>query len=101
VSALADTPDVVAALPEGLLLNGVWVPASGGATLPVENPATGETLAHVADGTPQDAMAMLDAAVAAQPAWAATPPRERAELLRAAFEAVRDRREQLATLISL
>jgi succinate-semialdehyde dehydrogenase / glutarate-semialdehyde dehydrogenase len=101
VSALAQGRDVLSGLPEGLLLNGEWVAGADGGRIPVENPATGEVLAHIADGTPADALRLLDAAAEAQPGWAATPARERGELLRAAFEAVRDRREELATLISL
>ena len=60
--------------------------------VPVEDPSTGETIAEVADATVEDAIAALDAAVAAQAAWAATPPRERAEILRRAYEAARSSR---------
>ncbi len=55
----------------------------------------------MADDTPQDAADALDAAEAAQRPWARVPDRDRAELLRAAFEAVRDAREDFATLIAL
>ena len=60
----------------------------GGATLDVEDPSTGETIAAVADATPEDAKAALDAACAVQDEWAAHPPRERGEILRRAFEAL-------------
>ncbi len=70
-------------------------------TLPVENPATGEELARVADAGPDTAMACLDAAVEAAEGWAATDPRERSELLRASFEAIMDRADEFATTMTL
>ena len=45
---------------------------TGGATFDVVDPATGEELCTVADATPADGMAALDAAAAAQPSFAAT-----------------------------
>ncbi len=57
----------------------------------VEDPATGNVLTEVPDGDAADALAALDAAHAAQPAWAATPPRERGEILRRAFESLTSR----------
>jgi succinate-semialdehyde dehydrogenase/glutarate-semialdehyde dehydrogenase len=54
-------------------------------------PATGEVLCEVADGTPEDGMAALDAAVAAQAEWAAHPPRERGEILRRGLRGLNDR----------
>ena len=53
-----------------LLIGGEWRDASGGETFAVEDPSTGETLCEVADATPDDARAALDAAVAAQAEWA-------------------------------
>ena len=55
----------------------------------------------MADATPSDGMAALDAAVAAQAEWAAHPPRERGEILRRAFEALNDRADELALLMTL
>ena len=55
----------------------------------------------MADATPEDGMAALDAAVAAQADWAAHPPRERGEILRRAFEALNDRADELALLMTL
>ncbi len=92
---------VVAAVPKGLFVGGTWRDATGGRTLPVEDPSTGETLCEVADATPQDAMACLDAAVAAQAEWAAVAPRERGEILRRAYEAVVARADELALLMTL
>jgi succinate-semialdehyde dehydrogenase / glutarate-semialdehyde dehydrogenase len=92
---------VVEAVPKGLYIGGEWRDASGGATLAVEDPATGETLCEVADATPEDARAALDAACAAQAEWAAHPPRERGEILRRAFEEMTARADELALLMTL
>jgi succinate-semialdehyde dehydrogenase/glutarate-semialdehyde dehydrogenase len=93
--------DVVAKVPKGLFIGGEWRDATGGATLAVEDPSTGEPLCEVADATPEDAMAALDAACAVQADWAATPPRERGEILRRAYEAIVGRADELALLMTL
>ncbi len=67
----------------------------------MEDPATGEVIAEVADGGAGDARAALDAAVEAQPAWAATAPRERGEILRRAYQSLIERRQELALLMTL
>jgi succinate-semialdehyde dehydrogenase / glutarate-semialdehyde dehydrogenase len=69
--------------------------------LAVEDPATGETLCEVADATPDDAQAAIDAACDAQAEWAASAPIERSEILYRAFEALNDRADELATLMTL
>jgi succinate-semialdehyde dehydrogenase / glutarate-semialdehyde dehydrogenase len=92
---------VVDAVDPRLYVGGHWRAATGGRTLPVEDPATGETLSEVADATVEDARAALDAAVAAGPDWARTPPRERGELLRRAYEVITERSDDLALLMTL
>jgi succinate-semialdehyde dehydrogenase/glutarate-semialdehyde dehydrogenase len=92
---------VVEAAPNQLFIGGEWRDASGGDTLGVEDPSTGETLVDVADATPDDAVAALDAAVAAQEEWGAHPPRERGEILRRAFERMTERADELALLMTL
>jgi succinate-semialdehyde dehydrogenase/glutarate-semialdehyde dehydrogenase len=92
---------VVGAVPQGLFIAGQWRAASGGRTVPVDDPATQEVIAQVADATVDDGRAALDAAVAAAPAWAATAPRERGEILRRAFELITARSEDLALLMTL
>jgi succinate-semialdehyde dehydrogenase/glutarate-semialdehyde dehydrogenase len=84
-----------------LLIGGEWREAGGGGTFAVEDPSTGEELTQVADATPEDGMAALGAAVAAQAEWAAHPPRERGEILRRAFEVINDRADELALLMTL
>ncbi len=84
-----------------LFIGGEWREASGGATLDVEDPSTGETIASVADATPEDASAALDAACAVQAEWAAHPPRERGEILRSAYEAITAKADELALVMTL
>jgi len=92
---------LLAQVPTGLLIGGGWRPATGDRVLEVEDPATGAGIAQVADATEDDARAALDAAVAAQPAWAATPPRERGEILRRAFDLIITRADDLALLMTV
>jgi succinate-semialdehyde dehydrogenase / glutarate-semialdehyde dehydrogenase len=88
-------------VPTGLWIGGRSVDAEKGATFAVHDPATGEPITHVADATPADAITALDAAAAAQPDWAATPARKRSEILRAVFEAITERADEIALLMSL
>jgi succinate-semialdehyde dehydrogenase/glutarate-semialdehyde dehydrogenase len=92
---------VVEAAPNQLFIGGEWRDAGGGDTLAVEDPSTGETLVEVADATTDDAVAALDAAVAVQGEWATHPPRERGEILRRVFEAMTERVDDLALLMTL
>jgi succinate-semialdehyde dehydrogenase/glutarate-semialdehyde dehydrogenase len=84
-----------------LFIGGEWRDASGGATLDVEDPSTGESIASVADATPDDAKAALDACCAVQGEWAAHPPRERGEILRRAYELMTERADDLAMVMTL
>jgi len=93
--------DVLNAVPKGLLIGGAWREASGGGVLAVEDPATGEVIAEVADGTPEDALAALSAAADAQEAWARSAPRERGEILRRVYELMVSRIDELALLMTL
>ncbi len=88
-------------VPKGLFIDGAWRDASDGATLPVDDPATGKILAHVASATVADGKAALDAAVAAQRDWARTAPRDRGEILRRAYEAIIARTDDFALLMTL
>ena len=76
---------VIDAVPKQLSIGGEWRDGSRGGTIDVEDPATGETLCAVADGTPEDAEAALAAADGTQAEWAATPPNERSRILQDAF----------------
>ncbi|SEF15406.1 NAD-dependent succinate-semialdehyde dehydrogenase [Jiangella alba] len=92
---------VVSGVPTDLLIGGQWRAASSGERFPVEDPSTGEVVTTVADATVDDGLAALAAAAEAQASWAATPPRERGELLRRAFEAVTAQSDDLALLMTL
>jgi succinate-semialdehyde dehydrogenase/glutarate-semialdehyde dehydrogenase len=95
------TVDVLAKVPTDLFIGGTWRAASDGGRFDVLDPATGNVLAQVADGSVDDGLAAVAAAAQAGPAWAATPPRQRAEILRRAWQLMTERAEEIATLISL
>ena len=88
-------------VPTGLLIGGEWRDGLSGNRFDVEDPATGKTLTTVADAGPADAAAALDAAAAVQREWAASAPRRRSDILRRAFDAVHDRAEDFALLMTL
>ena len=96
-----DEQAVLDRVPTELYIAGEWRPASGGGTLSVEDPATGESLCEVADAQVQDALDALSAAAARQAEWAAHPPRERGEILRRAYEELTARSDELALLMTL
>ncbi len=83
-----------------LYVAGRWRAAAGDARFAVCDPGDGGTLAEVADAAPADALEAVDAAHGAAAGWAACPPRERAEVLRRAFELMRDRQEPIARTIT-
>ena len=94
-----DIEELLASVPTGLWIGGEE--RAGSSTFDVLNPATDEVLISIADATPQDGIAALDAAAGVQKEWAATAPRERGEILRAVFEAITARAEEFATLMTL
>jgi len=93
--------DLLASVPDGLFIGGEWRPATDGKSLVVRDPATGVVIKTIADASPADGKAALDAATEAFPAWAATPPRERAEILRRAFDLLQERKEEFALLMTI
>ncbi len=84
-----------------LLIDGNWCTATGEATFAVENPATGEVIAQVADATPADADKAIAAAARAQPLWAEKTVLERSGLLRKWFDLVMRNQDLLAELLTL
>jgi succinate-semialdehyde dehydrogenase/glutarate-semialdehyde dehydrogenase len=92
---------VVTSVPTRLFIDGTWRESADGARFAVQDPSTRETLSWVADATVADGDAALAAATAAQEGWARTAPRERAELLRAAYEQLVERTEHFAMLMTL
>lgn len=91
--------DLLDGIPSGLFIDGEW--RTTASTFDVHDPATGSVLAAVADAEPADGRSALDAAATAGPAWAATPPRIRAEILRGAFYRLMGRADEFARLITL
>jgi succinate-semialdehyde dehydrogenase/glutarate-semialdehyde dehydrogenase len=88
-------------VPTQLYIGGKWVGASDGSHIDVVDPSHGQVVARVANATVSDAMDAVTAASDALSDWAATPPRERGEILRRVFELMTQRREDLARLISI
>ncbi|GII24748.1 NAD-dependent succinate-semialdehyde dehydrogenase [Planosporangium mesophilum] len=82
-----------------LYIDGAWRPATGDARAAVHDPADGSVIAEVAVAGIADCLAAVEAAEAAQAGWAATAPRRRSEILRRAYEIMRDERETIAGLI--
>lgn len=100
-TSLASSHPGISGIPTGLLIGGDWRDAMDGKVFDVENPATGEVLAAVADGGPADADDALAAAGAAQGSWARTAPRYRSEILRRAYDVVMARQDWLAQVMTL
>ncbi len=92
---------LIESVPKGLFIGGAWRGSSDGKVFEVQDPATGSVLTSVADATVDDGTAALDAAVAAQASWARVSPRDRGELLRAAYEKITERTEEFALLMTL
>lgn len=92
--------DIIAGLGTGVYVDGQWRDAASGATFDVVNPATGEAIATLADGGADDATAAISAAGRAQESWAAVPARERAEILRRAYELLVYRADEIALLMT-
>ncbi|TLG16630.1 NAD-dependent succinate-semialdehyde dehydrogenase [Nocardia cyriacigeorgica] len=86
-------------VPTGLFIGGQW--RTTVAELPVTDPASGEVLCTVADASPADGLDALAAAADAQAEWAATPARDRADLLMRAHQALLDDTERLALVMTL
>lgn len=82
-----------------LYIGGQWTDGSGTDRIAIKDPATLEVIAEVADATAEDGIKAVDCAYKAQPAWAATSPRERAEVLRRTFTLLTEKSDALARLI--
>lgn len=91
--------EAIASVPTGLFIAGEWHTTA--ATMPVVDPSTGQALCEIADATPDEAAAALDAAAAAQADWARTPPRERSEILTRARDLMLADVDRLALIMTL
>lgn len=92
--------DIIEGLGTGIFISGKWRDAHSSATFDVENPATGQVIATLADGGERDAQDAIDVAAATQKEWAATPSRERSEILRRAYELMISRVDEIALLMT-
>jgi succinate-semialdehyde dehydrogenase/glutarate-semialdehyde dehydrogenase len=90
-----------AKVPTDLWIGGQWRDGSTGNRIDVVDPSTGKVISSVADASVEDALAAVQAASDAGPGWAATPPRQRSDILRRCFELMIERKQMLAELISL
>nr|WP_278116455.1 NAD-dependent succinate-semialdehyde dehydrogenase [Mesorhizobium sp. WSM4875]WIE94812.1 NAD-dependent succinate-semialdehyde dehydrogenase [Mesorhizobium sp. WSM4875] len=87
--------------PTDLFIGGKWREGTNAERIEVINPSDGATLGSVADASPEDATSAVDAAAAAAHGWAATPARQRGEILRRCWELMVRDAHALARLISL
>ena len=81
-------------------IDGVWVDADSGETLPVTNPANGEVLALVPRCAAAETRRMIEAAARAQSEWAKTTVKQRAILLRIWYNLMLEHQQDLATLLT-
>ena len=82
-----------------LFIGGEWCDASDGGTFPVEDPSTETTIAEVASATVEDVLRAVEVAHEAGREWAGRVPRERAEVLRRAWELLCENRQTIAEYI--
>ena len=88
------------AIPTDLLIGDAWVQGKG-ERIAVHNPANGEVITTVSNCSLEDGMAAVASAEKAAPGWAATPARQRAEILRKCYDRMIANADWLAHLISL
>jgi succinate-semialdehyde dehydrogenase/glutarate-semialdehyde dehydrogenase len=100
------TPDLRSLLKNPALVReeafvaGQWVQADSGRTFDVTNPARGDVIARVADLGRAEIAVAIDAAHAAQKAWAARPAKDRAKIMRRWFDLVMENQEDLAIIMT-
>jgi aldehyde dehydrogenase (NAD+) len=85
---------------DGMYIDGAWRPAAGADVIEVVNPVDEQVLGRVPAGTAEDVDAAVRAARAAFPAWAATPPAERAARLGALRDVLTARKDEIAETVT-
>ncbi|GHA60862.1 aldehyde dehydrogenase [Streptomyces tauricus] len=85
---------------DGMYIDGAWRPAAGTDTIAVVNPADEQVIAHVPAGTIEDVDAAVRAARTAFPAWATTPPEERAARIGALRDVLVARKDEIAETVT-
>ena len=101
MSGLGNLDHLLAPEHQALYIAGRWREAADGRRFDVLDPADRSVLTTVPDASTSEATQALDAAVEAQPTWAATAPRERSDILRRAFDLLSARADDFALLMSL
>jgi succinate-semialdehyde dehydrogenase/glutarate-semialdehyde dehydrogenase len=91
---------VITGKDEQLLIGGRWVGAESEERFDVTNPATGEVVGTVPDGSPADVQAAIDAAAGAFEGWKSQPAIERARVLRRSADLIRERKDEIATVMT-
>ena len=86
---------------ERIYVGGHWIPAANGATIPVDDPATGEVIGSVPKAGPTETRAAIERAAAAWPEWRSRTGKERAAILRRWFDLLMANLEDLARLMTL
>ena len=81
-------------------IGGKWLEADNGKTMPVKNPATGETIGEVPALGVAETRRAIEAAYAAQPAWRAMTAMERAGILRKLYALMMENQEDLAVIMT-
>ncbi|MEE8142794.1 MAG: aldehyde dehydrogenase family protein, partial [Planctomycetota bacterium] len=89
--------------PRPMLINGEWVPAASGRTFPVYNPATGDTIAQIAEGDREDIERAVKAARHAFESgpWTRMTASERGRIIWKIGDLILDHREELAEMESV
>jgi succinate-semialdehyde dehydrogenase/glutarate-semialdehyde dehydrogenase len=91
---------VQAARDEQLLIGGEWGDATSGARFDVTNPANGEVVGTVPNGTVDDVKRAIDAAAAALEEWRTTPAIQRARILRRSADLIRERVDEIGAVMT-
>ena len=82
-------------------VNGQWIDAADGATLPVTNPATGEVIIEIASCGVDETRQAIEAAEVAMKGWAKKPAKERANILRKWFDLMMENQQDLAKILTV
>ncbi|MDX6537779.1 MAG: hypothetical protein QOD37_2120 [Gaiellales bacterium] len=83
-----------------LFIGGRWADAESGRTFEDRDPFNGELVANVAAASRADAHRAVEAAAAAAPAWAATPPAVRQGIFLKAAEILESRQDEVVSLLA-
>ena len=83
-----------------LFIDGAWIDGSDTATMDVTDPATGDVVSRVAEGSREDARRAIDAAEIAFPAWAALTAKERSSILRRWHDLILANADDLARILT-